>query len=207
MAEHHPFHDLLSPQTRALKQFALRLTANEHRAEDLVQTTLLKAWAKRDSFQPDSNLRAWLFTILRNTFYSDLRKYRHEVEDADGLRAAALYQEPCQDHVLALKELVSAISGLPQKQRKPIIMMGAYGYSQLEAANACGCTVGTVKSRVSRARAALCAVLDHSMVEHGHAAADPDAVSSLPRTSQTKRANPAPLEARYVESAHATNSV
>ncbi|MBR3370487.1 MAG: sigma-70 family RNA polymerase sigma factor [Rhodobacteraceae bacterium] len=163
MTERHPFHNLLPPQTRALKQFALRLTANDHRAEDLVQVTMLKAWAKRDSFKPDTNLRAWLFTILRNTFYSDLRKYRREVEDVDGIRAAALCEEPRQDHVLALKELVSAIVGLPQKQRKPIVLMGAYGFSQLEAAAACGCTVGTIKSRVSRGRTTLCAVLDHDM--------------------------------------------
>lgn len=163
MTERHPFHILLTPQTPALKHFALRLTADKHRAEDLVQATLLKAWTKRDSFEPDSNLRAWLFTILRNTFYSDLRKYRREVEDIDGTRAAALCEEPRQDHVLALKELISAIGGLPLKQRKPIVLMGGYGFSQLEAAAACGCTVGTIKSRVSRARTTLCKVLDHNM--------------------------------------------
>ncbi len=163
MTERHPFHILLTPQTRALKHFALRLTADNHRAEDLVQATLLKAWAKRDSFEPDSNLRAWLFTILRNTFYSDLRKFQLEIEDVDGTRAAALCEEPRQDHVLALKELISAIGGLPLKQRKPIVLMGAYGFSQLEAAAACGCTVGTIKSRVSRARTTLCTLLDHKM--------------------------------------------
>lgn len=163
MTERHSFHILLTPQTRALKHFALRLTADNHRAEDLVQATLLKAWAKRDSFEPDSNLRAWLFTILRNTFYSDLRKYRREVEDVDGIRAAALCEEPRQGHVLALKELISAIEDLPLKQRRPIILMGAYGFSQLEAAAACGCTVGTIKSRVSRARNTLCSLLDHKV--------------------------------------------
>ncbi|MDD7972345.1 sigma-70 family RNA polymerase sigma factor [Roseinatronobacter alkalisoli] len=163
MTERHPFHVLLTPQTRALKQFAFRLTGNDHRAEDLVQVTMLKAWTKRDSFKQGTNLRAWLFTILRNTFYSDLRKYRREVEDVDGLRAAAMCEEPRQDHVLALKELISAIGELPQKQRKPIVLMGAYGFSQLEAAVACGCTVGTIKSRVSRGRTTLCSVLDHEM--------------------------------------------
>lgn len=175
MTEHHPFHILLTPQTRDLKYFALRLTADKHRAEDLVQATLLKAWAKRDSFEPDSNLRAWLFTILRNTFYSDLRKYRREIEDIDGLRAAALYEEPGQDHVLALKELISAIGGLPPQQRKPIVLMGAYGFSQLEAAAACGCTVGTIKSRVSRARTTLCTVLDHKMGTQNRAVPDIEA--------------------------------
>ncbi len=172
MTERHPFHILLTPQTRALKQFALRLTGDNHRAEDLVQATLLKAWAKRDSFEPNSNLRAWLFTILRNTFYSDLRKSRREVEDIDGIRAAALCEEPRQDHVLSLKELISAIGGLPLKQRKPVVLMGAYGFSQLEAAVACGCTVGTIKSRVSRARTTLCTLLDHKMDASIRAAPD-----------------------------------
>ena len=172
MTERHPFHVLLTPETRALKHFALRLTADDHRADDLVQVTLLKAWAKRDSFKPDSNLRAWLFTILRNTFYSDLRKFRREVEDVDDIRAAALCEEPRQDHVLALKELISAIGDLPLKQRKPIVLMGAYGFSQLEAAAACGCTIGTIKSRVSRARTTLCTVLDHKMDTQNRAERD-----------------------------------
>lgn len=164
MTERHPFHVRLMPHELALKHFALRLTGDVHRAEDLVQVTMLKAWAKRNSFDPDTNLRAWLFTILRNTFYSDLRKYRREVEDIDDLRASALYEEPCQDHVLALKELISAICELPLKQRKPVVLMGAYGFSQLEAAEACGCTIGTIKSRVSRARTTLCSLLDHDMI-------------------------------------------
>ena len=159
MSDRHPFHILLPQQAPALRRRALKLTANEHRAEDLVQDTFLKAWAARDSYRPESQLRAWLFTILRNTFFSDLRKSRREVEDVDGTRAQALYEEPRQEDALALKELVSAIARLPDAQRRPLVMMGAYGYSQLEAAAACGCTVGTIKSRVSRSRATLNRVL------------------------------------------------
>lgn len=155
MTEHHPFHNLLPQHSLPLRRRALKLTANEHRAEDLVQATLLKAWVSRDSFNPDTNLRAWLFTILRNTFLSELRKYRREVEDVDGACARALSEEARQDHVLSLNELISAIARLPDLQRQPLIMMGAYGFSQLEAADACGCTVGTIKSRVSRGRATL----------------------------------------------------
>lgn len=161
MTDGHPFHTLLPEQALLLHRRALKLTANIHRADDLVQATLLKAWAKRDSYQPQTNLRAWLFTILRNTFFSDLRKQRFEVEDVEGARAAALYQEPSQHHALALKELVSAIGTLPLEQRRPVVLMGAYGYSQLEAAEACGCTVGTIKSRVSRGRAALSHAVAH----------------------------------------------
>ena len=163
MTERHPFHTLLTPQTRALKQFALRLTGNDHRAEDLVQATMLKAWAKRDSFKPDTHLSAWLFTILRNTFYSDLRKYRREVEDVDGIFASTLSEQPRQVDVIALKELMSAIEQLPQQQRKAVVLMGIYGFSQLEAASACGCKVGTIKSRVSRGRIALSQALEYDL--------------------------------------------
>lgn len=161
MSERHPFHDLLPKQSAMLQRRALKLTSNEHRADDLVQATLLKAWASRDSYAPDTNLRAWLFTILRNTFFSELRKYRREVEDVDGLYAQALFEEPRQVHALALKELVAAIALLPVEQRRPLILMGVYGFSQLEAADACDCTVGTIKSRVSRSRTSLDRVIGH----------------------------------------------
>lgn len=155
----HPFHTLLPQHALVLRRRALRLVANEHRAEDLVQATLLKAWANRGSFQPGTNLRAWLFTILRNTFFSELRKFRREVEDVDEVYALALSEEPRQDHAIALKELISAIASLPYSQRRPLVLMGAYGFSQLEAADVCGCTVGTVKSRVSRGRATLSRIM------------------------------------------------
>jgi RNA polymerase sigma-70 factor (ECF subfamily) len=151
----HPFHHLLPQHAAALRNRALKLTHDEHRAEDLVQDTLMKAWANRDSYTPDTNLRAWLFTVLRNTFYSGLRKYRREVEDVDGVHAGALSEEPRQYHTLALHELIAAIAQLPGTQRRPLVMMGAYGYSQQEAAEACGCNIGTIKSRVYRARATL----------------------------------------------------
>ncbi len=164
MTKHHPFHVLLPEQTLPLLRRALKLTSNPHRAEDLVQATLLKAWTSRDSFVAGTNLRAWLFTILRNTFLSELRKYRWEVEDVDDAGARSLCEEPRQDDVIALKELMTAVASLPEAQRRPIILTGAYGYSQLEASDACGCTVGTIKSRVSRGRAALSRILAHDEV-------------------------------------------
>lgn len=155
MTRRHPFHDQLPAQIPSLHKRALKLTGSAHRADDLVQATLLKAWAKRDSFHPDTNLRAWLFTILRNTFFSELRKHRREVEDVDGTRAAALTEEPRQVDAIALGELITAIALLPPAQRQPVVLMGAYGFSQIEAAQACDCTIGTIKSRVSRARTSL----------------------------------------------------
>ena len=159
MIEHHPFYALLPQQSFYLSRRALRLTGNGHRAEDLTQDTLLKAWANRDSYKPGTNLRAWLFTILRNTFYSELRKRRRQVEDIDEVAALSLAEEPRQEHALALKELLSATTRLPDVQRQVLVLMGAYGYSQEETADVCGCTIGTVKSRVNRGRAALSRML------------------------------------------------
>jgi RNA polymerase sigma-70 factor (ECF subfamily) len=133
----------------------MKLTGNQHRAEDLVQETFLKAWSKRDKFVHNTQLGNWLFTILRNTFYSDLRKYKREVEDADGKLAALLFEEAAQEHALDLSKVMSAIALLPEIHRRPVLLMGAYGFSQKEAAKACGCTVGTIKSRVSRGRSTL----------------------------------------------------
>jgi len=161
MINKHPFHTLLPLHIACLRRRALKLTRNQHRAEDLVQETLLKAWAKRDSFQQGTHLRAWLFTILRNTFFSDLRKYHREVEDADEIMAGSLSEEPSQIHVIAMKEAISVLATLPVRQRKPLVLMGIYGYSQLEAADACGCSVGTIKSRVSRGRSDLGYLVSH----------------------------------------------
>lgn len=155
MTDHHPFRISLPQHALVLRRRALKLTNNRHRAEDLVQETFLKAWAGRDRFEPGTNLGAWLFTILRNTYFTDLRKYRNEVEDPDERRALALNEEANQDDVIALKEVITAACRLPCEQRRPVILMGAYGYSQLEAADACECSVGTIKSRVSRGRAKL----------------------------------------------------
>ena len=176
MTQHHPFHVLLPQHALSLRRRALKLTGNEHRAEDLIQDTLLKAWASRDSYRPETNLGAWLFTIMRNTFFSDWRKLRREVQDVDGAHARSLSEEPRQDHVIALTELMGAISRLPQAQRRPVVLMGAYGFSLLETADACGCAVGTVKSRVSRARASLTQVLAHDDVAQWTAPPRPEAM-------------------------------
>jgi len=153
--EDHPFHVLLPTHADSLRRFAMKLSANRYRADDLVQTTFLKAWTKRDQFSPGTDLRGWLFTILRNSFYSEIRKFKREVEDVDGKLTAALFQEPTQEHAVELTQLISAIGSLPEIHRQPLIMVGLYGYSQLEAANACGCAVGTIKSRLNRGRDSL----------------------------------------------------
>ena len=169
----HPFHEQIWQETQGLHRYALRLTRNEDAAQDLVQETLAKAWASRDRYTPGTNLRAWLNTILRNTFLNDVRKRRWEAEDADGGLTAGLSQPASQEHAVALSELLRAMMALPPCQCAALTLVGAEGLSIAEAAQRLGCANGTVKSRVSRARTALSATL---MQEPAHRAARrPDA--------------------------------
>ena len=155
MIEPHPFHYQLAEEAPALLRLARHLTRNEHCAQDLAQETLRKAWSARGGYLPGSRLRAWLFTILRNTHVSNLRKNRREVEDADGAHAARLMQDGAQEHVMALRELAVAMATLSSEQQEALILVGGAGYSHEEAAMQTGCAVGTIKSRVSRARTRL----------------------------------------------------
>ena len=135
-----------------LRAFAVSLSGNVDRADDLVQETLLRAFAKIDSFQPGTNLSAWLFTILRNQFRSEYRKRRREVEDADGKYSDKLKSQPEQIGKIEFDELRQALAQLPDDQREALILVGASGFSYEETAEICGCAVGTIKSRVNRAR-------------------------------------------------------
>jgi RNA polymerase sigma-70 factor (ECF subfamily) len=137
----------------------MSLSGKSDRADDLVQETLVRALANIDSFQPGSNLSAWLFTILRNLFRSDYRKRRREVEDADGSYSKTLKSQPAQGSHLEFEEFRAALEKLPQDQREALILVGASGFSYEDAAAICGCAVGTIKSRVNRARSKLSALL------------------------------------------------
>ena len=138
-----------------LRAFANSLCGNAATADDLVQDTLVKAWNNAESFQEGSNLRAWLFTILRNTFFSDLRKKSREVEDVDGTMAERLSVLPSQNSHMDLLDFRHAFDQLSDDQKEVLVLVGAEGFSYEEAAEICGCAVGTVKSRVNRARSAL----------------------------------------------------
>jgi RNA polymerase sigma-70 factor (ECF subfamily) len=138
-----------------LRAFAISLCGNVDRADDLVQEALLRALANIHSFQPGTNMSAWLFTILRNHFRSEYRKRRREVEDADGHYAEGLTSHPEQQGHLELTEFRTALNKLPDEQREALILVGASGFSYEEAAEICGCAIGTVKSRVNRARTRL----------------------------------------------------
>lgn len=137
-----------------LQAFAMSLCKNMDTADDLVQETMLKAWSRLDSFEEGTNMRAWLFTILRNTYFSRHRKSRREVEDPDGLHTASLTTPASQEVHVEFGELLDALEELPKEQRSAAIQLGI-GLSYEEVAAQQRVAVGTVKSRAFRAREKL----------------------------------------------------
>lgn len=138
-----------------LRGFARSLSGNPDRADDLVQETLAKAIANRDKYRMGTNLHAWLVTILRNQYYSEGRRRWREVSDAEGTHAARLTEQPGHSSRLEMREFLAALQVLPDEQREALVLIGASGFSYEEAAEVLGTRVGTVKSRVSRARSRL----------------------------------------------------
>ncbi|WP_305673180.1 sigma-70 family RNA polymerase sigma factor [Phenylobacterium sp.] len=163
----------------ALRAFAWSLSHNGSDADDLVQDTLIKAWTNRDKFEPGTNLRAWLFTILRNTYYTQVIRRRREVRDETGEYAGALRSPPTQDWSVAMHALQDALAQLPPEHREALVLVGAAGLSYEEAAEICGCALGTIKSRVNRARARLLKIMD---------AEDATDVMALEHTASANRA-------------------
>jgi RNA polymerase sigma-70 factor, ECF subfamily len=157
----------------SLRAFARGLTGDVASADDLVQDTVLKAWSKFGQFREGTNLRAWLFTILRNTHLSTRRKRAREVADSEGTFAARLASKPDHDGRLALQELNAAMNLLPIEQREALILVGALGFSVEEAAQTCDCAPGTIKSRANRARRALAEMLHLEKGEHASASDSP----------------------------------
>jgi RNA polymerase sigma-70 factor (ECF subfamily) len=154
-----PERDVMLAAIPSLRAFAMSLSGNVDRADDLVQGTLMRAIANIDTFQPGTNMLAWLFTILRNLFRSEFRKRRREVEDADGSYADSLTSAPQQHGRLEFNELFAALAKLPLVQREALLLVGASGFSYDEAAAICGIAVGTIKSRANRARTMLAQLL------------------------------------------------
>jgi RNA polymerase sigma-70 factor (ECF subfamily) len=144
----------------SLRAFAVSLCGKVDFADDLVQETLCRALTHLDSFQPGTNLNAWLFTILRNLFRSDYRKRRREVGDADGHYAQLLHVQPDQDDKIQFGEMLAALQRLQPDQREAVILIGAAGFSYEDVAKICNCPVGTIKSRVNRARMRLAELLE-----------------------------------------------
>ena len=148
-----------------LRAFAISLCGNVDRADDLVQEALTRAITHIDMFAPETKLEAWLFTILRNHFYSEHRKRAREVADPGGTYAASLTSPPDQEAKAVHKDLLAALQKLPRDQREALLMVGAQGLMYEEAAQIAGVAVGTIKSRVHRARANLAQLLGVGGIE------------------------------------------
>jgi RNA polymerase sigma-70 factor (ECF subfamily) len=143
----------------SLRAFAISLSGNVDRADDLVQETLVRAIENHDKFRPGTSLNAWLFTILRNLFHSEYRKRRREVEDPENLHVGRLASQPEQNGFMDMQDFRAALASIPPDQREALLLVGASGFSYDEAAHICGCAVGTIKSRVNRARVRLAELL------------------------------------------------
>ncbi|MCR5877795.1 sigma-70 family RNA polymerase sigma factor [Phenylobacterium sp. J367] len=161
-----------------LRAFARTLCGDPAAADDLAQDAMMKAWDARASFQMGTNMKAWTFMILRNQFYSEKRRsWRQSQLDQEAAeRTLVAVDDP--EAPVALDELRQGLAMLPPEQREALILVGAGGFAYEEAADICNCAVGTVKSRVSRARRALHAILDEGNYQRDGAAAG-DAMRSI----------------------------
>jgi RNA polymerase sigma-70 factor (ECF subfamily) len=142
-----------------LRAFARSLTRSSDQADDLVQEALVKAWRNWQQFAPDSNIKAWMFTILRNAHLSERRKRKNEVQDVEGEYAGQLSSKAEQPGHMDLIDFQAAFAKLLPEHREALVLIGAEGFSYEEAALMCGCAVGTMKSRVNRARTKLAALM------------------------------------------------
>ena len=153
--------DELVEHLPALRAFAISLTRNPSIADDMVQDTIVKAWTNIEKFEVGTNMRAWLFTILRNTYYSNRRKSKREVADVDGVITENLAEKPAHDGHMQMADFRRALNMLSDEQREALLLVGASGFSYEEAAGMCGVAVGTIKSRINRARSQLADLMGH----------------------------------------------
>lgn len=152
--------DDIGQHLKAMRAFAVSLTHDPALADDIVQDAVTRAWLKFDQYEPGTNLRAWLFTILRNTFYSHVRKHRLVTESLEDTPPANLALPPEHDTSMALRDFMVAFRTLSFEQREVLLLVGALGFTYEEAASLCETPVGTLKSRVHRARRILAERLD-----------------------------------------------
>lgn len=153
--------DELVEHLPAMRAFAISLTRNGAIADDMVQDTLVKAWTNIEKFEVGTNMRAWLFTILRNTYYSSRRKAKREVSDVDGVFTENLAEKPAHDGHMQMADFRRALAQLKDEQREALLLVGASGFSYEEAADMCGVAVGTIKSRTNRARTRIAELMGH----------------------------------------------
>ncbi len=159
-AEDGDFKRELTDAIPHLRAFARGLCGRPDMADDLVQEAMLKAWAARDRFEPGTSMRAWTFVILRNIYLTDMRRNRFRGEYDEGVAEKILTAPAGQEEPIHLSDMHRALLTLPTERREALLLVGAGGFSYEEAAEICDCAVGTVKSRVGRARATLNAMLE-----------------------------------------------
>ncbi|MGN8092893.1 sigma-70 family RNA polymerase sigma factor [Methylobacterium sp. 22177] len=150
-----------------LQRFARSLLRSHVGADDLLQNTLLRAWRSRASFAPGTNLEAWLFTIMRNQFYNEHRKRGREVQDEDGAQAERMVSLPEQGGHLDLNDVQAALDRLAPPMRQALVLVAIENLTYEETAAVMQCRIGTVKSRVWRARTQLAEMLGYTGLEVG----------------------------------------
>ncbi len=152
------FREAMLAQIPVLKSFALRLVKSRTEADDLVQETLMRALRYRDTFEDGTSMKSWLCRILQNCFYKDASRRRDTVQDVEGRCAARQTVAAPQEWSVLYAEMLAAIDRLAPETRDAFLMVVANGASYEEAAQAFDCPIGTLKSRVSRARDRLMAL-------------------------------------------------
>lgn len=154
------FRDQLVALIPALRTFSRGLCGWRDMADDMVQDAMLRGWAARASFTPGTNFRAWMFMILRNQFYSTIRKDKRMTSWDPEVAERVLVEAPSQQDAIHLADVARALQQLPPEQREVLLLIGANGASYEEAAEVIGCAIGTIKSRLARGRKALAALID-----------------------------------------------
>lgn len=161
-----------------LRAYGRSLCGNRDRADDLVQDTMMKAWSARHRFEPGTNMRAWTFIILRNTFLSQIRRTRFEGDYDEEVVERTHTSPASQEQSIELVDAHRALTLLPESQREALILVGAGGFAYDEAAEICGVPVGTIKSRVARARTALEQILSEGKLDR-RAGAQGDSAAAM----------------------------
>jgi RNA polymerase sigma-70 factor (ECF subfamily) len=177
------FRDQLVAIVPALRSFARGLCGWRDMADDLAQEAITRAWAARDSYTPGTNFRAWIFVILRNQFYSTIRKDSRMTSWDPEVAERLLVEAPAQQDGIHVSDVAKALQKLPTEQREVLLLIGASGASYEEAAEIIGCAIGTIKSRLARGRKALSQLIDGPGEDEKFAA-----VTEFPVTQHRARA-------------------
>ncbi len=154
------FRDELVALIPSLRSFARGLSGNRDMADDMAQAAMMRGWAARASFTPGTNFRAWMFMILRNQFYTTIRKDRRMTSLDPEVAERMLVEAPAQQDAVHVADVAKALQKLPAEQREVLLLIGANGVSYEEAAEVIGCAIGTIKSRLARGRKALALLID-----------------------------------------------